>query len=105
VEDRFAYLMVVMLMDRAPEVEPGLFRSPSAGAVVDLRRAVPSFYLRPHPQHGLLVHPYGDDGLRPPLSREPPRSRSRRHKRRSEQSARRHYPLGPMPRESHASRV
>ncbi|WP_395690094.1 FRG domain-containing protein [Nocardioides sp.] len=60
-EDRFAYLLVVLLMDAAPEVQPGLFRSAAAGTVVDLRRAVPSFYLRPHAQHGLLVHPFDDD--------------------------------------------
>lgn len=60
-EDRFAYLLIVMLMEAAPEVHPGLFRDPGAGTVVDLRRAVPSFYLRPHAQHGLLVHPADDD--------------------------------------------
>ena len=58
---RYAYLLVVMLMDGASELAPGLFRSPQAGMVVDLRRAVPSFHLRPHAQHGLLVRPTQDD--------------------------------------------
>lgn len=57
----FAYLHLTILPGPLKEELPGLFTSPGAGRVVDLRRAVPSFYLRPHAQHAWLIHPHSDD--------------------------------------------
>ncbi|MET9273652.1 FRG domain-containing protein [Kribbella sp. NPDC003557] len=59
--DPYVYVITVGLPGARKTVAPGLVRVPDRGRIVDLREAVPSFYLRPHAQHGLLVRPHDDD--------------------------------------------
>lgn len=59
--DGFTYLLAVVVPGSLREVFPGLHLSEGVARVIDLRRAVPSFYLRPHAQHGWLVRPAGDE--------------------------------------------
>jgi hypothetical protein len=60
--EEYVFIVTVGLQEEMTEVQPGLYRSPTAARVIDLRKAVPSFYLRPHAQHGLLIRPLGDVG-------------------------------------------
>lgn len=39
----------------------GFGRVKGGGRLINLREAVPSFYLRPHAQHGVLLRPHDDD--------------------------------------------
>jgi hypothetical protein len=73
--DEHVYIVTVGIPEAMIEIKPGLYRSPNVARVIDLRSAVPSFYLRPHAQHRLLIRPLGDVGelqltaLEVPLSR------------------------------------
>ncbi|TQE98604.1 MAG: FRG domain-containing protein [Spiribacter salinus] len=50
----YAYILIVTIGPCSPDVNrPGMYVSES-GEMIDLRRSVPSTYLRPHAQHGLL---------------------------------------------------
>ena len=55
------YVIAVVMAGETQEVAPGLHLSQVSGRTIDLRRAVPSYYIRPHAQHGLLVRPRADD--------------------------------------------
>ncbi|WP_404352661.1 FRG domain-containing protein [Phycicoccus jejuensis] len=57
----YAYLVGVVVDGPLVEKAPGLFRSEGEAHLLDLRRAVPSFYLRPHAQHGWLLRPWMND--------------------------------------------
>jgi hypothetical protein len=59
----FAYILSITLT--APVVSEerrGLWWFRDLGRVVDLRVAVPSYYVRPHAQHGYLIRPQAMDG-------------------------------------------
>lgn len=60
-EDGYTYLLAVVVRGQLREVFPGLHLSEGVARVIDLRKAVPSFYLRPHAQHGWLVRPAADN--------------------------------------------
>lgn len=60
-EAGFTYLIVVVVPGEQKEVFPGMHVSEGIARLIDLRKAVPSFYLRPHAQHGWLLRPAGDD--------------------------------------------
>lgn len=53
------YLLVVSVPGMPKEPNRGLLRFPDA-RVLDLRRALPSYFLRPHSQHGLVIRPADD---------------------------------------------
>lgn len=55
------YVVAVVMAGKTEEVAPGLNVSTDSGRTIDLRRAAPSYYIRPHAQHGLLVRPRDDD--------------------------------------------
>lgn len=57
-EGLHAYLVVVDTGQPQPTAIPGYWLADDV-RLVDLRYAVPSIYLRPHAQHGLLVAPRG----------------------------------------------
>jgi hypothetical protein len=59
--DPYVYVISVSLPGQRRQLAPGLVRIPGRGRLIDLREAAPSFYLRPHAQHGLLVRPHEDD--------------------------------------------
>ncbi len=59
--DDYVYVVSVSLPGDQKQVAPGLVKVPGRGRLIDLRQAVPSYYLRPHAQHGLLVRAYDDD--------------------------------------------
>lgn len=61
---RYAYVIVVSLSGARTAISSGFDKYAGSGRIVDLRMAVPSFYLRPHAQHGLLVRPWKDDANR-----------------------------------------
>jgi hypothetical protein len=52
--ERYAYILLVTTGKLPRAVAPGLWAGPEC-ELIDLRVAAPSFYLRPHAQHGLLV--------------------------------------------------
>ena len=56
------YIIIVTIPDGMTQRRPGFYRYDDGTRVIDLRKAVPSFYLRPHAQHGLLIRPRADDG-------------------------------------------
>lgn len=56
------YVVTVTVPGEMAERRPGFYRSGDGTRVIDLRKAVPSFYLRPHAQHGLLIRPRPGDG-------------------------------------------
>lgn len=58
----FVYVITVTTPGIAAERRPGFYRYDDGVAVIDLRKAVPSFYLRPHAQHGLLIKPPNGTG-------------------------------------------
>lgn len=66
--DGFAYLQIVSAGAVESTAVPGVYRSDRA-RVVDLRYAVPSVYIRPHAQHGVLIAaPSWDANADPDLS-------------------------------------
>lgn len=66
-ENDHVYLITTTLIDsqsqdggsttRYRTIAPGLEKFASGARAIDLRQAVPSIYLRPHSQHGLLIRP------------------------------------------------
>ena len=53
----YAYIVLINVGTEEPDsTKPGITRSGTA-EIIDLRRAAPSLYLRPHAQHGLLFRP------------------------------------------------
>jgi hypothetical protein len=51
----YAYIVLIQAgMEMPVSDQPGMWNSDKA-KIIDLRRAAPSLYLRPHAQHGLLV--------------------------------------------------
>ncbi len=53
--DRFAYVLLIQMPQGTQEtMVPGLLKSKQAECI-DLRCAIPSYYIRPHIQHGLLI--------------------------------------------------
>ena len=56
-DDEYVYVITVAVPWGATERRPGFYSHDNGVHVIDLRKAVPSFYLRPHAQHGLLVKP------------------------------------------------
>ncbi len=56
------YIITVNIPGDISERRPGLYGYDNGTRVIDLRKAAPSFYLRPHAQHGLLIRPRTDDG-------------------------------------------
>jgi hypothetical protein len=58
----FVYIITVTVPGRMAERRPGFYRYDNGTRVIDLRKAVPSFYLRPHAQHGLLIRPRVNHG-------------------------------------------
>ena len=60
-EAGYTYLVVLVVPGQLREILPGLHMSDGVARVIDLRKAVPSFYLRPHAQHGWLLRPAADD--------------------------------------------
>jgi hypothetical protein len=60
-EDGYTYLLIIVVPGQLREIFPGLYLSEEVARVIDLRKAVPSFYLRPHAQHGWLLRPLADD--------------------------------------------
>jgi hypothetical protein len=59
----FVYIVTVTMPGMMSERRPGFYTSDDGTRVIDLRKAVPSFYLRPHAQHGLLVRPHKENGV------------------------------------------
>lgn len=53
------YLLAVSVPGIPREPSRGLLKFPDA-RVLDLRRALPSYFLRPHSQHGLVIRPRDD---------------------------------------------
>jgi hypothetical protein len=58
----FVYIITITIPGRMAERRPGFYRYDDGTRVIDLRKAVPSFYLRPHAQHGLLIRPRANHG-------------------------------------------
>lgn len=56
------YVITVTVPGTAAERRPGFYRYEDGVTVIDLRKAIPSFYVRPHAQHGLLIKPLKDSG-------------------------------------------
>lgn len=59
--EQHVYIISVSLPGSRSSIAPGLWKVNGRGRVIDLREAVPSYDLRPHAQHGLLVRPHDDD--------------------------------------------
>lgn len=59
----YVYVVSVGLRGEATDIAPGVVKFAGRGRVTDLRESVPSYYLRPHAQHGLLIRPHEDDYL------------------------------------------
>lgn len=58
-KDGYAYIILMQPgAERRDRKRPGIWKSTKA-EVIDLRRAAPSIYLRPHSQHGLLMKRIG----------------------------------------------
>lgn len=54
-QEEYGYIILMQTgIERPVEDRPGLWRSDSA-EIIDLRRAAPSIFLRPHAQHGILI--------------------------------------------------
>jgi hypothetical protein len=58
----FVYIITITTLGKMMERRPGFYRCDDGTRVIDLRKAIPSFYLRPHAQHGLLIRPQADQG-------------------------------------------
>ena len=59
--DAEVYIAAFIVEGQLRERHPGLYIAAGAGRVLDLRKAVPSFYLRPHAQHAWLLRPRDDN--------------------------------------------
>lgn len=57
---QYVYLLAIVIDGPSREVDPGLWISEQGGRYIDLRKSAPSYYVRPHAQHGLLVRPKDD---------------------------------------------
>ncbi|MBZ4488077.1 FRG domain-containing protein [Microbacterium sp. cx-55] len=64
-----AYIVVVDIGPTEPTAIPGYWLADTV-RLIDLRYAVPSIYVRPHAQHGLLVAPRGGLGGEAPMAVE-----------------------------------
>ncbi|XVV09114.1 hypothetical protein ACQP2X_30250 [Actinoplanes sp. CA-131856] len=75
-EDYVYVLSITLEAAVSTQERPGLWLFPEKGRVIDLRVAAPSYYVRPHAQHGYLIRPHSMDGagltvavIRVPLTR------------------------------------
>ncbi len=59
-ESKYAYIFLIGCdATKESQTQPGLYEGTSS-VVVDLRKAIPSYFLRPHAQHALMVKKRGE---------------------------------------------
>jgi hypothetical protein len=61
--ESFVYVLCLLVKGEGSEIQRGLIKHEDA-RIIDLRRAAPSFFTRPHAQHGLVLRPTDDDSSR-----------------------------------------
>lgn len=65
--NKYAYIYLIGAdLDYRTKAKPGYWHGPNT-ELVDLRIAAPSYFLRPHAQHGLLFRCKGSEGIGRPL--------------------------------------